>query len=92
MQNTISVPTRIPTDEETVNLIEESANLQYFIGLPEFQLEAPFDESLMTHFMQSSPRRRSTVKWTCREEECAYMGVCDVSVLYSTPKVLYMDM
>jgi hypothetical protein len=38
------------TDEETLMQISEKPYLQYFIGLKEFQKEAPFDPSLMTHF------------------------------------------
>ena len=38
------------SDVETVEQIKEGPYLQYFIGLEEFQYEAPFDASLMTHF------------------------------------------
>src|SRR5690625_3552541 len=38
------------SDEETVLSITENPYLQYFIGLHEFQEEAPFDASSMTHF------------------------------------------
>src|SRR5690625_887967 len=38
------------SDEETVLAITENPYLQYFIGLHEFQMEAPFDSSSMTHF------------------------------------------
>src|SRR5690625_4422653 len=38
------------SDEETVLAITENPYLQYFIGLHEFQEEAPFDSSSMTHF------------------------------------------
>ncbi len=38
------------SDEETVQQITENVYLQYFIGLNEFQIKAPFDASLMTHF------------------------------------------
>jgi hypothetical protein len=38
------------SDEETVEQIQENPYLQYFIGLPEFQIKAPFDPSLMVHF------------------------------------------
>lgn len=38
------------TDEETVEQITENPYLQYFIGLSKFQLEKPFDSSLMTRF------------------------------------------
>src|SRR5699024_4302340 len=38
------------SDRETVEEITENPYLQYFIGLPEFQEEPPFDASMMTHF------------------------------------------
>ena len=38
------------SDEEVVEQIKENPYLQYFIGLPEFQKEAPFDPSMMVHF------------------------------------------
>ncbi|MCG8484461.1 MAG: IS5 family transposase [Clostridia bacterium] len=38
------------SDQETVNQITENPYLQYFIGLSEFQFEAPFHSSSMTHF------------------------------------------
>ncbi len=38
------------TDEETVAMIMENHYLQWFIGLQKFQIEAPFNDSLMTHF------------------------------------------
>lgn len=38
------------SDEETVEHIKESPYLQYFIGLQEFQTEAPFDPSLLVNF------------------------------------------
>lgn len=38
------------SDVETVEQIKEGPYLQYFLGLEEFQYEAPFDASLMTHF------------------------------------------
>ena len=38
------------TDEETVEQIRENPYLQYFIGLYEYQEEAPFDPSMMVHF------------------------------------------
>ena len=38
------------SDEETVAQIRENPYLQYFIGLPEFQITAPFDPSLMVRF------------------------------------------
>lgn len=38
------------SDEETVEQIQENPYLQYFIGLPEFQIKPPFDSSLMVQF------------------------------------------
>jgi IS5 family transposase len=38
------------TDVETVANIEENPYLQYFLGFEEFQLQPPFDSSMMTHF------------------------------------------
>lgn len=38
------------SDEETVAQIQENPYLQYFIGLPGFQLEKPFDASTMVYF------------------------------------------
>ena len=38
------------SDEETVEHIKENPYLQYFIGLNEFQDEAPFDSSMMVYF------------------------------------------
>ena len=42
--------TLVLSDEELVNQLTENPYLQYFIGLPEFQKEAPFDPSMMVHF------------------------------------------
>ena len=48
---TLIIQTRLGTsDRETVRQIQENPYLQYFIGLPRFQLEAPFDPSLITLF------------------------------------------
>jgi hypothetical protein len=38
------------TDRETVEQITENPYLQYFIGLEKYQIEPPFDASLMVHF------------------------------------------
>jgi transposase, IS5 family len=38
------------TDRETVDQITENPYLQYFIGLEKYQLEPPFDPSLMVYF------------------------------------------
>ena len=45
------------TDEETVAMIKENPYLQWFIGLQEFQIEAPFNDSLMTHFRKRLPAK-----------------------------------
>jgi len=42
--------TLVLSDEELVNQMTENPYFQYFIGLPEFQKEAPFDPSMMVHF------------------------------------------
>ena len=42
--------TLVLSDEELVNQLTENPYFQYFIGLPEFQKEAPFDPSMMVHF------------------------------------------
>ncbi len=38
------------SDEESVELIKENPYLQYFLGLAEFQTEAPFDPSMFVYF------------------------------------------
>ena len=38
------------SDEELVEQIKENPYMQYFIGLPAFQKEAPFDPSMMVYF------------------------------------------
>lgn len=38
------------TDRETVEQITENPYLQYFIGLEKYEIEPPFDPSLMVHF------------------------------------------
>jgi IS5 family transposase len=38
------------SDQETVNEIAENPYMQYFLGLPGFIEESPFDASLMVHF------------------------------------------
>ena len=38
------------TDRETVEQITENPYLQYFIGLEKYQIEPPFDASLMVYF------------------------------------------
>lgn len=43
------------TDENTVLHIQENPYLQYFIGFREYEMEAPFDPSLMTHFRKRFP-------------------------------------
>ena len=43
------------SDEETVAQITENPYLQYFIGLAEFQKDAPFDSSQMVYFRKRFP-------------------------------------
>ena len=38
------------SDRETVEQIRENPYLQYFIGLTNYQTEAPFDASMMVYF------------------------------------------
>lgn len=38
------------SDRETVEQIAENPYLQYFLGMMEYQDDAPFDHSMMTHF------------------------------------------
>lgn len=38
------------SDRETVQQVRENPYLQYFLGFHEYQYEAPFDASMMTHF------------------------------------------
>jgi len=38
------------SDRETVEQIRENPYLQYFIGLTNYQIEAPFDASMMVYF------------------------------------------
>ncbi len=38
------------SDRETVEQIRETPYLQYFIGLTNYQIEAPFDASMMVYF------------------------------------------
>lgn len=45
------------TDEETVAMITENHYLQWFIGFQEFQIKAPFNGSLMTHFRKRLPAK-----------------------------------
>jgi len=44
------------SDVEAVEQIIENPYLQYFIGLPEFQFEAPFHASSMPHFRKRITR------------------------------------
>ena len=44
------------TDRETVEQIEENPYLQHFRGYREFQLQAPFDASMMVHFRKRFPK------------------------------------
>ena len=43
------------SDEDTVQEIRMNPYLQFFIGLPDFQHEAPFDQSTMTVFRKRIP-------------------------------------
>jgi IS5 family transposase len=43
------------SDEDTVQEIRMNPYLQFFIGLPAFQHEAPFDQSAMTAFRKRIP-------------------------------------
>ncbi len=43
------------TDRTTVQQIEENPYLQYFLGFSTFQFDAPFDNSMMTHFRKRIP-------------------------------------
>jgi len=43
------------TDEEVVNQIMENPYLQFFIGMERYSSEAPFDQSMMTHFRERLP-------------------------------------
>src|SRR5512145_118898 len=52
------------SDEETVEQIKENPYLQYFLGLSEYQNNAPFDSSMMTHF-----RKRINVKMVAELNE-----------------------
>lgn len=38
------------TDRDTVEIITECPNMQYFIGLSAYQYTKPFDSSMMVHF------------------------------------------
>lgn len=40
------------SDVETVEQIRENPYLQYFIGLPSYSNESPFDASMLSHFRQ----------------------------------------
>ena len=52
------------TDEELVNQVIESPYLQYFLGLKEFTLEAPFGESTLVDF-----RKRMTPEFMAKANE-----------------------
>jgi len=38
------------SDRETVSQVKENPYLQFFLGLKKYSYEAPFDDSMMTHF------------------------------------------
>ncbi len=40
------------SDRETVEQIQENPYLQYFLGLPAYSNEEPFDPSMMVHFRE----------------------------------------
>ena len=44
------------SDEETVEQIRENLYLQYFLGLPGFTNQAPFDPSMLVHFRKRISR------------------------------------
>lgn len=48
------------TDRETIDQITENPYLQYFLGLSEYQLQAPFDASMMVHFRKRLSRESIT--------------------------------
>lgn len=58
------------TDEGTVAAIQENPYMQYFLGLEEFQTEALFDASMMTHF-----RKRFPVEQVAKINEFICTGV-----------------
>lgn len=59
------------SDRETVHQITENPYLQYFIGLPSFQEEAPFHHSMMTHFRKrlGSDIINEVNEWIVMEEQ-----------------------
>ncbi|TFJ91371.1 IS5 family transposase [Lentibacillus salicampi] len=68
----IIVKERLGTsDAETVEQIMENPYLQYFIGLPEFQYEAPFHASSMTHFRKRIPQEmvNQVNEWIVEEQQ-----------------------
>jgi hypothetical protein len=59
------------TDRELVEQISENPYLQYFLGLPCFSLEAPFDASTLVHFR----KRLSAEMLKAINERIALQGV-----------------
>lgn len=59
------------TDRETVEQITENPYLQYFIGLEKYQIESPFDPSLMVHFRKRLDRKimQKINKLICQSEK-----------------------
>lgn len=59
------------SDRETVAQVRENPYLQYFLGLKKYSYEAPFDDSMMTHF-----RKRLTKEILQEINERIVSGVC----------------
>lgn len=59
------------TDRETVEQITENPYLQYFIGLEKYQIEPPFDPSLMVHFRKRLDQKimKKINKMICQSEK-----------------------
>ena len=68
------------SDEETVAQIAENPYLQYFIGLKEFQKNAPFDASQLVYF-----RKRFSAEEIDRINEA--IAVAQVRAKFDTPVV-----
>lgn len=59
------------TDRETVEQITENPYLQYFIGLEKYQIEPPFDPSLLVYFRKRLDQKvmRKINKLICQSEK-----------------------
>ncbi len=59
------------TDRETVEQITENPYLQYFIGLEKYQIEPPFDPSLMVYFRKRLDQKimKKINKMICQSEK-----------------------